>query len=81
MNDLSILFKAQDKVERWIAERENASARLELARIDENCARLISQHEPLATLGIDREVLKLILRYVKNGNVSGLMRDFEESKK
>lgn len=47
MSDLANLFKAHDEVKRWSAERENASARLELARIKERMYELRSQHEPL----------------------------------
>ncbi len=49
-HDLSNLFKFHDHVERWTAESENASARLELARIKERMYELRSQHQPLADL-------------------------------
>lgn len=67
MSDLSDLFSAQDKTKRWQAESENAHARLELARIEERCAYLISQHEPVAMLKIDREVLRAIFKYLRHG--------------
>ena len=78
MNDLMALYAANDKVARWRAESENASARLELAKISENCAHLLSQHEPVNSLGLDRERLRLALGFVNHGDTSRLMRDFEE---
>jgi len=78
MSDLSVLFSEQDKVARWMAESENASARLQIARMNEHCARLISQHEPVASLGIDRERLRLVLNYVRHGDLARLDREFEE---
>lgn len=72
MSDLSDLFAAQDKTRRWRAERENASARYELALIEERCAMLISQYEPINSIGIDREKLRLVFRFLRNGNVNTL---------
>ncbi len=61
-HDLANLFKAHDKVARWRAERENASARLELETIKERMWELHSQHEPLAHLSAgDREVRENML--------------------
>ena len=62
-NDLHDLFAAQADVLRWKAERENADARLELARTREARARLLSQHAPVASLDINREVLRVLLAY------------------
>jgi len=76
-NDLSVLFSKEEEVRRWQAERENASARLDLAQIRKNCAHLISQHEPVASLGIDREMLRLALQYVQHGDEKRLIRDLE----
>jgi len=80
MNDLAELFKAQDVALRWKAERENATARLELAKIKEHCAFLISQHDPVASLGIDREKLRIVLKYIMHGDLSRLNRDYDEIK-
>ena len=79
MNDLSILFSAQEKTKRWWAERENASARYELAKIDEHCAYLLSQHEPVASMNLDREKLRIVFSYLKHGNLKRLNKDFEEA--
>ena len=78
MSDLSALFAEQEKVARWKAESENASARYELALMRKNCAHLLSQHEPVAALGLDRERLRLALRYVMHGDLGRMNRDFEE---
>ena len=48
--DLVHLYNAEDRTRRWRAESENAAARLELAKRDENAARLLSQHEPVHSL-------------------------------
>ena len=74
MSDLSALFSAADKVERWKAEVANAGARLQLAMIERNCAHLVSQHEPVATLGLDRERLRLILAYIQHGDLDRLTK-------
>lgn len=78
MSDLATLFAAQGDVKRWQAERENASARLDLARCNEACAYLISQHEPVASLGINREVLRVLLSYVRHADTKRLHRELDE---
>jgi len=78
MSDLSVLFDAENSVRRWRAESENASARLELAMMHKNIAHLISQREPIAGLGLDRERLRLALRFVVHGNEARLANEFEE---
>ena len=70
MSDLSVLFSAHEKVARWRAERENATARLEIALIEEHCAHLLSLHEPIASLGLDRERLRLALSYLRHGDLN-----------
>lgn len=73
--DLGALFSAQGEVARWRAERENASARLELARAKESRAFLLSQHEPLASLGIDREVMRKLLSFTAHHDKERLLRE------
>jgi hypothetical protein len=77
-DDLAILFSRQDQEARWKAEVENATARLEIAKMNKHCAYLISQHEPVASLGLDRARLRLVLAYIRHGDLSRLTRDFEE---
>lgn len=78
MSDLIVLFQEQDRVKRWKAEVENANAQLQIARMNEHCTYLISQHEPVASLGLDRERLRLVLSYVRHGDLKRLDREFEE---
>jgi ribosomal protein S27AE len=73
--DLARYFSATDKVARWKAECENSSARLELAHHDERMAMLLSQHEPVFSIGIDREKLRLILHFIQHGDLNRLERD------
>lgn len=73
--DLVHLFNAEDRTRRWRAEHENAAARLELAQRDENAARLLSQHEPVASAGVDREKLRLLLAYLRHGDMKRLERE------
>jgi hypothetical protein len=37
---------------------------------------LLSQHDPVAKLGIDREKLRAVLAFVWHGNVDRMERDF-----
>lgn len=76
--DLQRIFSAQESKRRWRAERENASAHVELATVDEGCAALLSSHEPVASLGIDRKVLRVLLHYVRHGDIARRDRDLSE---
>lgn len=77
MSDLGKLLNCQETSARYLAELGRASARLELAKVDEHCAYLISQHEPIASLDINREQLRLVLRYIKYGDMDRLVRSFK----
>jgi len=79
MSNLSQLFDAEEKVRRWRAEFENASARLELATIRKNIKYLISQHEPVASTGLDRKQVERILGYVEHGDMKRFIREGEEN--
>jgi hypothetical protein len=66
-----------DDTLRWLAERENATARLELSRTRE-CARLLlSQYDPVHTLGIDRMKLKVLLDFLQHHDTNRLQRECE----
>lgn len=67
MSDLHHAFRARDEARRWSAERENATARLELARIDERLHLLLSRYEPVNAMGLDRELLRQLLKHVRHG--------------
>jgi len=75
MSDLSHYLNAKDRTARWRAEWENASARMELAQHEERMALLMSQQEPVATLGLDREALRLALQFVRHGDLARLERE------
>jgi hypothetical protein len=77
MNEFGMYPSNTDEVRRWKAESENASARLELARTRE-CARLlVSQHDPVFSLGIDRAALKVLLDFLAHHDTARLRRDCE----
>ena len=76
MIDFARLMIDEEAVRRWRAEHENASARLEIANARRNCSFIISQHEPVAKLGIDREKLRAVLAFVWHGDVARMERDF-----
>lgn len=65
--DLAMAFAQQEQQRRWRAERENATARLELAQIRERLALVLSQHEPVASLNINRDDLRKVIDYVRTG--------------
>lgn len=70
--------EAGHEVKRWRAENENASARLELARMKEAIALLLAQHEPVASLGIRRDALRVLLDYVRHHDTHRLAREVEQ---
>jgi hypothetical protein len=76
MSDFSQLMIDEERVRRWNAESENAGAHLEIAKARRNCSYLLSQHDPVAKLGIDREKLRAVLAFVWHGNDARLERDF-----
>lgn len=77
-DDLNNLFHREALTARWRAEWENAAARMHLAQRDERAARLLSRHEPLASLGLDRERLRLALRYMEHGDLDRLDREHRD---
>lgn len=77
MSDLANLFARQTETKRWAAEHENASARYDLAKMQERIAYLISQHQPVADLGLDREALRAALRYVQHGDEARMRREWK----
>ena len=78
MSDLTRLFDAQADVRRWSAERENADARLDIAQMRQRAAFLISQFEPVKSLGLDRARLRLVLGYIEHGDLDRLAREHTE---
>lgn len=68
-NDLAMAFKERDNVTRWMAEGENATTRLEMAQLKERLWLILSQHEPVASLGLDRDKLRIVLDFIRTGRV------------
>ena len=66
-----------EEVRRWSAERENAAARLDLAKGRECCRLLIAQYDPVDSLGIDRAALKVLLDFVWHHDTRRLRRECE----
>lgn len=57
-------------------ERANyASAAVDVARMRHAAALLVSQHEPVASLGMDRDQLRVLLRYVDHGDETRMWRE------
>lgn len=77
MNEFGMYPSNTDEVRRWKAEGENASARLELARTRECCRLLISQHDPVFSMGVDRDVLKILLGFIAHHDTARLRRECE----
>ena len=77
MNDFGMYPSNTDAARRWTAERENASARLELERMRECCRLLVSQYDPVFSLGIDRDALKVLLSFVQHHDTARLRRECE----
>lgn len=77
MNEFGMYPSNNDAVKRWMAERENATARMELAWTQECCRLLILQHDPVASLGIDRKALKVLLDFVQHHDPARLRREIE----
>lgn len=74
-SDLQNIFSAQAEKRRWRAEGENAQARVQLATINEGCATLLSGHDPVASLGMNRDHLRCVLSYIRHGDVSRMNRE------
>lgn len=78
MNPYGMYPSIGDDVARWKAERENATARLDLAQTQACCRLLLSQYDPVFKLGIDRKKLKVLLDFVQHHDPARLQREVEE---
>jgi len=81
MSDLANLFRCEEETRRWYAEYNYSSAMLDIARISEHMSYLISQHEPLNRIGVDREKLRCLFSYLKHGDLHRLDNDIEKLEK
>lgn len=77
MNEFGMYPSNTEAARRWAAERENAEARRNLALTRECCALLVSQYDPVFSLGIDRARLKVLLDFVQHHDPARLRRDCE----
>lgn len=66
-----------NEVLRWRAEKENAEARVQLALSKECCKLLMSQSDPVNSLGIDREALGVLLSFTQHHDTARLRREAE----
>lgn len=69
LNDFSRYQYAQTETKLARAESNAASVTVELRLMRERCAELMSQSEPLAGLGVDREAVRQVLHYVQCGRL------------
>ena len=51
------------------AELNAASVKGDLCLMRERCAEVMSQGEPLASIGLDRELVRQVLQYVQTGRL------------
>ena len=79
MHEFGMYIGNSDKVSRWKAERENASARLEIAQMKEAARLLVSQYDPVHSLGIDRKKLEVLLSFVCHHRDTSRLRRESES--
>jgi hypothetical protein len=75
MGDFVQFMRAKEVTEKYYAQYDAAGAHLEKARMEERCAQLLSQHEPVASIGIDREKLRVIIDFIKTGRYEEVIKD------
>lgn len=68
-NDFANYMHRQTETKLARAESNAASVTVELRLMRERCAELMSQSEPLAGLGVDRELVRQVLQYVQCGRL------------
>jgi hypothetical protein len=69
MSDFDRFQHANTEKARASAEYGNASARLEIATMRARTAELLSQHEPVASLEIDREKVRAVIKFINCGRL------------
>lgn len=69
MSDFAHYMRSKEKTKRCYAEYNAASIALDSACMEERIAELLSQHEPAASIGIDREKMRQVLSYVRTGRI------------
>lgn len=69
MSDFENYMMAQERTRTARAKHEAATSTLNLCIFQERCAELVSQHEPIASLGVDRDALRKIIQFIYRGHV------------
>lgn len=69
MSHFASYMHAKEITARHRAQRDAASAGLELAIVLERCAEVLSQHEPLHSLDLDREAVERLVRFIQCGRL------------
>jgi len=77
MNEFGMYPYNTDAMRHWQAARENADARIHNEATRECCRLLISQHDPVFSLGIDRSKLRVLLDFVQHHDTARLRRECE----
>ena len=77
MNEFGMYPHNTEEARRWGAERDNATARFHIAKTRECCKLLVSQYDPVHSLGIDRAKLKVLLDFVLHHDTRRLRRECE----
>lgn len=67
--DFSNYMAAQAATAKARAEYNKASSQVDYLQMRERCAELLSQHQPLAGLDIDREKVRKVLHFVQCGRL------------
>lgn len=70
MSDFAAYMRAKTVTAEKRARYDHAAAALELAIMKERCAEILSQHEPLNTLGIDRDAAAKLIQFIHRGHIA-----------
>ena len=62
-------LRAKERTETAEARHDYTGALVDKLRIEQRMAGVISQYEPVASLGIDRDKLAVVLHYVRTGQM------------
>lgn len=76
--DLQRLFNAGLRVDSARHRRDHADTLLDLERSRECIHFLLSQHEPVASLGVDREALRVLLSYIQHNDKARMNREVQQ---
>lgn len=80
MSDFDIWQHSKVKAEVHRAEWEHHAAARDAELQRSRVYELLSQHEPLASAGIDRETVRPILRYIIHGDKYRMEREMKGDK-